>query len=99
MFFTQVDLFSKSLLLVPIHLEVHWCLVTADIVNKRICLYDSQGNALQKVARVRQIFFFNMHKHLRCFPKSSSVFLYAAFTTEHPEILDNYGKGEASDSL
>lgn len=48
----QVDLFSKSLLLVPVHLEVHWCLVTADIVNKKICLYDSQGNALQKVARV-----------------------------------------------
>ncbi|KAK9538922.1 hypothetical protein VZT92_004063 [Zoarces viviparus] len=47
----QVDLFSKSLLLVPIHLEVHWCLVTADIDKKKICLYDSQGNALQKVAR------------------------------------------------
>ncbi|XP_023150646.2 sentrin-specific protease 5-like [Amphiprion ocellaris] len=47
----QVDLFSKSLLLVPVHLEVHWCLVTADIVKKKICLYDSQGNALQKVAR------------------------------------------------
>ncbi|XP_028283519.1 sentrin-specific protease 5-like isoform X2 [Parambassis ranga] len=47
----QVDLFSKSLLLVPIHLEVHWCLVIADIVKKKICLYDSQGNALQKVAR------------------------------------------------
>ncbi|KAI3375159.1 hypothetical protein L3Q82_021684, partial [Scortum barcoo] len=47
----QVDLFSKSLLLVPIHLEVHWCLVTADIVKKKICLYDSQGHALQKVAR------------------------------------------------
>ncbi|KAI9518498.1 hypothetical protein NQZ68_036380 [Dissostichus eleginoides] len=47
----QVDLFSKSLLLVPIHLEVHWCLVTADIAKKKICLYDSQGNALQKVAR------------------------------------------------
>ncbi|XP_023260817.1 sentrin-specific protease 5-like isoform X1 [Seriola lalandi dorsalis] len=47
----QVDLFSKSLLLVPIHLEVHWCLVTADFVKKKICLYDSQGNALQKVAR------------------------------------------------
>ncbi|XP_070830570.1 sentrin-specific protease 5-like [Chaetodon trifascialis] len=47
----QVDLFSKSLLLVPIHLEVHWCLVTADIVQKKICLYDSQGNALRKVAR------------------------------------------------
>ncbi|XP_078120601.1 uncharacterized protein LOC144526811 isoform X1 [Sander vitreus] len=47
----QVDLFSKCLLVVPIHLEVHWCLVTADIVKKKICLYDSQGNALQKVAR------------------------------------------------
>lgn len=48
----QVDMFSKSLILVPIHLEVHWCLVTADIVKKRICLYDSQGDGLQKVARV-----------------------------------------------
>ncbi|KAF3699089.1 Sentrin-specific protease 5 [Channa argus] len=47
----QVNLFSKSLLLVPIHLEVHWCLVTADFAKKMICLYDSQGNALQKVAR------------------------------------------------
>ncbi|TWW72816.1 Sentrin-specific protease 5 [Takifugu flavidus] len=47
----QVDLFSKSLLLVPVHLEVHWCLVAADNIRKRICLYDSQGNALQKVAR------------------------------------------------
>ncbi|XP_037537538.1 sentrin-specific protease 5 isoform X2 [Nematolebias whitei] len=47
----QVDLFSKRLLLVPVHLEVHWCLVTADIATKKICLYDSQGNALQKVAR------------------------------------------------
>ncbi|XP_008284826.1 sentrin-specific protease 5 [Stegastes partitus] len=47
----QVDLFSKSLLLVPVHLEVHWCLVTADVVKKKICLYDSQGIALQKVAR------------------------------------------------
>ncbi|KAL6104240.1 senp5 [Pungitius sinensis] len=47
----QVDLFSKSLLLVPVHLEVHWCLVTADIDKKKICLYDSQGISLQKVAR------------------------------------------------
>lgn len=55
-FLVQVDLFSKSLLLVPIHLEVHWCLVTADNVGKKICIYDSQGNALQKVARVTATF-------------------------------------------
>lgn len=47
----QVDLFSKHLLLVPVHLEVHWCLVTADFIKKTICLYDSQGIGLQKVAR------------------------------------------------
>ncbi|KAM3603949.1 uncharacterized protein V6R79_004490 [Siganus canaliculatus] len=47
----QVDLFSKALLLVPIHLEVHWCLVTADNVKKRVSLYDSQGKTLEKVAR------------------------------------------------
>ncbi|KAM6989945.1 uncharacterized protein LKV04_009518 isoform 2-T2 [Tautogolabrus adspersus] len=42
---------KQSLLLVPIHLEVHWCLVTADLVKKKICLYDSQGNVLQKIGR------------------------------------------------
>lgn len=47
----QVDLFSKRLLLVPVHVEVHWCLVTADFVKKTVCLYDSQGIGLQKVAR------------------------------------------------
>ncbi|XP_061784648.1 uncharacterized protein [Nerophis lumbriciformis] len=47
----QVDLFSKTLLLVPVHLEVHWCLVVADIARRKICLFDSQGNALRKVAR------------------------------------------------
>lgn len=60
----QVDLFSKSLLLVPIHLEVHWCLVTADVAKKKICLYDSQGHALQKVARVIadfMYFFLTIH--------------------------------------
>lgn len=47
-----MDLFSKALVFVPIHLEVHWCLVTADSDQKKIRLYDSQGNALQKVAGV-----------------------------------------------
>ncbi|XP_061550079.1 sentrin-specific protease 5-like isoform X1 [Phycodurus eques] len=47
----QVDLFSKSLLLVPIHLEVHWCLVATDIARKKICLFDSQGSAPHKVAQ------------------------------------------------
>lgn len=47
----QVDLFSKRLLLVPVHVEVHWCLVSADFIKKTVCLYDSKGIGLQEVAR------------------------------------------------
>ncbi|KAG7488108.1 hypothetical protein MATL_G00030950 [Megalops atlanticus] len=39
----KVDLFTKSLLLIPIHLEIHWSLITVDITNQTIHFYDSQG--------------------------------------------------------
>ncbi|XP_010870824.2 sentrin-specific protease 5 [Esox lucius] len=39
----KVDLFSKRLLLIPIHLEIHWSLITVDIANRHIHYYDSQG--------------------------------------------------------
>lgn len=42
-FFDQVDLFKKSLLLIPIHLEVHWSLITVTLSNRIISFYDSQG--------------------------------------------------------
>ncbi|KAB1283905.1 Sentrin-specific protease 5 [Camelus dromedarius] len=38
-----VDLFKKSLLLIPIHLEVHWSLITVTLSNRIISFYDSQG--------------------------------------------------------
>lgn len=37
----KVDLFSYDLLLVPIHLGVHWCMATIDIRNKSIRYFDS----------------------------------------------------------
>lgn len=49
--FYQVDLFSKRLLLVPVHVEVHWCLVTADLTKKTVCLFDSQRIGFETVAR------------------------------------------------
>ncbi|NXJ01781.1 SENP5 protease, partial [Psophia crepitans] len=39
----KVDLFKKVLLLIPIHLEVHWSLITVNIPNRIISFYDSQG--------------------------------------------------------
>ncbi|XP_034035480.1 uncharacterized protein LOC117518461 [Thalassophryne amazonica] len=39
----KIDLFSKWLLLIPIHLEIHWSLVTVTMATKTINYYDSQG--------------------------------------------------------
>ncbi|XP_075058334.1 sentrin-specific protease 5 [Mixophyes fleayi] len=39
----KVDIFKKTLLLIPIHLEVHWSLIAVNIPNKIISYYDSQG--------------------------------------------------------
>uniref|UniRef100_H2ZZN7 SUMO specific peptidase 3 n=1 Tax=Latimeria chalumnae TaxID=7897 RepID=H2ZZN7_LATCH len=37
-----VDIFNKDLLLIPIHLEVHWSLVSVDVKQKVITYFDSQ---------------------------------------------------------
>lgn len=37
----KVDLFSYDLLLVPIHLGVHWCMATIDLRSKCVRYYDS----------------------------------------------------------
>ena len=39
----KVDIFSYSLLLVPVHLGMHWCLAVIDMKNKTITYYDSMG--------------------------------------------------------
>ncbi|XP_018586644.1 sentrin-specific protease 3-like [Scleropages formosus] len=44
----NVDLFSKTLLLIPIHLESHWSLVSVDLVSYSIHFYDSQGLVFQQ---------------------------------------------------
>ena len=39
----KVDLFSHSVLLVPVHLGMHWCLAVVDVERKEIAYYDSMG--------------------------------------------------------
>ncbi|XP_055486692.1 uncharacterized protein LOC129693995 [Leucoraja erinacea] len=38
----NVDIFNKDLLLIPIHLEVHWSLISVDVRQKTITYFDSQ---------------------------------------------------------
>ncbi|XP_077440966.1 uncharacterized protein LOC144062984 [Vanacampus margaritifer] len=46
----KVDLFSKWLLLIPIHLEIHWSLVTVTMATKTINYFDSQGIVFRHTA-------------------------------------------------
>ncbi|XP_078284281.1 uncharacterized protein LOC144609653 [Rhinoraja longicauda] len=38
----NVDIFNKDLLLIPIHLEVHWSLISVDVRQRTITYFDSQ---------------------------------------------------------
>ncbi|NXG12952.1 SENP1 protease, partial [Grallaria varia] len=48
----KVDIFSVDLLLVPIHLGVHWCLAVVDFRKKTITYYDSMGGINSEACRV-----------------------------------------------
>uniref|UniRef100_A0A672P069 SUMO specific peptidase 5 n=1 Tax=Sinocyclocheilus grahami TaxID=75366 RepID=A0A672P069_SINGR len=39
----KVDLFSKTLILIPLHLEIHWSLIILDVSKQSINIFDSQG--------------------------------------------------------
>ncbi|XP_077471984.1 uncharacterized protein LOC144086078 isoform X5 [Stigmatopora argus] len=86
----QVDLFSKNLVLVPVHLEFHWCLVAVDMCRKKISLLDSNELASQQVPQVNS----------KPWPRPSLLrggrsrfFLSIA---EHPPIPDGGSHGEAT---
>ncbi|GFG37084.1 hypothetical protein Cfor_07923 [Coptotermes formosanus] len=44
----KVDIFSHDLIIVPVHLGVHWCLATIDFRNKAVKYYDSMGSPNNK---------------------------------------------------
>ncbi|XP_053705004.1 sentrin-specific protease 1 [Synchiropus splendidus] len=39
----RMDIFSKDILLVPVHLGVHWCLSVVDFRKKAVMYFDSMG--------------------------------------------------------
>lgn len=47
-----VDLFTKDLILVPIHLQVHWSLVAIDLRKKTIVYLDSMGQKGQNTTEI-----------------------------------------------
>jgi len=39
----KIDIFSYDLILIPVHLGMHWCLATVDLKQKAVFYYDSMG--------------------------------------------------------
>ncbi|XP_030054113.1 sentrin-specific protease 1 isoform X6 [Microcaecilia unicolor] len=48
----KIDIFSVDILLVPIHLGVHWCLAVVDFRKKAIVYYDSMGGLNNEACRI-----------------------------------------------
>nr|BAI47563.1 sentrin specefic protease 1a [Xenopus laevis] len=48
----KVDIFSMNILLVPIHLGVHWCLAVVDLRKKSITYFDSMGGLNNDACRI-----------------------------------------------
>lgn len=47
----KMDIFSKDILLVPVHLGVHWCLSVVDFRKKAIMYFDSMGGSNDEACR------------------------------------------------
>lgn len=48
----KMDIFSKDILLVPVHLGVHWCLSVVDFRKKAILYFDSMGGNNDEACRI-----------------------------------------------
>ncbi|KAM4047854.1 sentrin-specific protease 1 isoform 2-T2 [Anomaloglossus baeobatrachus] len=48
----KVDVFSADVLLVPVHLGVHWCLAVVDFRKKTVTYYDSMGGLNNEACRI-----------------------------------------------
>lgn len=58
------DLFSKRLLLVPVHLGTHWCLATINFRHHQLCYYDSMNGTNDRCLQLLKqyiMLFYHLH--------------------------------------
>uniref|UniRef100_A0A665XCC3 Sentrin-specific protease 1-like n=1 Tax=Echeneis naucrates TaxID=173247 RepID=A0A665XCC3_ECHNA len=48
----KMDIFSKDILLIPVHLDVHWCLSVVDFRKKAIMYFDSMGGNNDEACKI-----------------------------------------------
>ncbi|XP_014460094.1 sentrin-specific protease 2 isoform X1 [Alligator mississippiensis] len=84
-----VDIFSKDLILVPIHLQVHWGLVVIDVRRKNIKYFDSMGQNGYKICETLRQYLLEESKTKRNVDICSSEWtLYSMKSHEIPQQLN-----------
>lgn len=48
----KMDIFSRDILLIPVHLGVHWCLSVVDFRKKAVMYFDSMGGNNDEACRI-----------------------------------------------
>jgi len=58
----KVDLFACSVVLVPVHLGMHWCLAVIDVEHKAIQYYDSMGGNNNRCLKALSSYLAEEHR-------------------------------------
>jgi len=66
------DIFSYDILLIPVHLGIHWCLATIDVKNKSINYYDSMNGNNQTCLDLLQRYLQEEHQDKKKAPMDLS---------------------------
>lgn len=84
----KVDIFSHELIIVPVHLGVHWCLAAIDFRNKTLKYYDSMGSPNNKCLQ-------SLMKYLRdeSLDKRKTAFDTSGWKTENVQKIPQQMNG------
>jgi sentrin-specific protease 1 len=80
-----VDIFSYDLMVVPVHLGVHWCLSLVDFERKKVSYLDSMGGRNQACVDALLQYLRDEHKDKKGLPFDDS-----GWTTEILKVIGIY---------
>ncbi|CAH1238982.1 SENP2 [Branchiostoma lanceolatum] len=84
----KVSLFSMDLVLVPVHLGMHWCMAVLDMRNKCIKYYDSMGGKNNKGINALRDYLQAEHKD-----KKGANLDLSGWTSQYPENIPQQMNG------
>ncbi|XP_033640000.1 sentrin-specific protease 1-like isoform X1 [Asterias rubens] len=84
----KTDIFAKDMILVPIHLGMHWCMATIDFRSKSITYFDSMGGHNQKCLDALRDYLIDEHQD-----KKGSAYDITGWTFSCPKDIPQQMNG------